>query len=554
VDEIKCVMHDLGAAFAGGLVQPGSMQASLTTHGHQSQTYDIAGRAALIGHWDPRAGVDIYALMHQLRSATGIDGPLIIELTASPAGDYEVSFYAGDSSGSEQPALEPVVVLDADYRFPDHPRPGMARPARTLNDGRPTDPAVLAEVRTLVADFIAEHTRLLGTPPPFAAGHSEADLLAAEEKLGVRLPEDLRALYRTIHDDTAESGLLAPFNPMPLQRVVTGYHRGDPGSDAGDDRLFEHLPVVFESYPHGHVRRVSRSDWWVTFAPDYGMNYAAVDLDPAEAGEFGQILMYGRDVHGPVVHVAPSVRHLMRTAVASIREAASGEEWELWEPPVPPVHRWSVNLGEADLAGLATIVAEPSMIQLVYLSAAGRVRLTELAGLPQLRAILVGDLAQRPTHIDLSIPAGLPVEQIDITAEHFDPAQLAGTPTLSYVSLGGNTAPVQIAALAALPDLVRLDLAGAAVTDVTAVATFPGLRVLTLDASLWRELLGTGWQPDGLAAARLGGRGGVAEAAAWHGALTHTDLSAARHGTVRGPHRPSKEPGRAASCSSSSPT
>jgi hypothetical protein len=150
VDEVESVMHELGTAFAVGLTRPGSMQASLTAHGQRSQTYDVAGNPALIGRWGALSGTDVYALMDRLRSITGVDGPFVVELTGSPVGDYVVSYCAGGDSG-ELPALEPIVVRDAGYRFPDHPTPGMARPVATVNDGRPTDPAVLAEVQTLVA-------------------------------------------------------------------------------------------------------------------------------------------------------------------------------------------------------------------------------------------------------------------------------------------------------------------------------------------------------------------------------------------------------------------
>src|SRR5262249_30486023 len=160
-------------------------------------------------------------------------------------------------------------------------------------------------------------------------------------------------------------------------------------------------------------------------------------------------------------------------------EAAPDEEW-YWQQPDRPGHEWFVDLGRADLAEMVAAVADPSVIQLVHLRQADRVRLTDLAGLAHLRAIRVLDVGQKAVHVDLSIPPGLPVEQIDVAAENFDPQRLAGTPTLRYVTLAGNTAPVRVAALAALPDLVRLDLAGAAVTDVAAVATFPALRVLTL--------------------------------------------------------------------------
>ncbi|MGC5019316.1 hypothetical protein [Micromonospora sp. DT47] len=80
-------------------------------------------------------------------------------------------------------------------------------------------------------------------------------------------------------------------------------------------------------------------------------------------------------------------------------------------------------------------------------------------------------------------------------AERFEPERLAATPTIGYVALAGNAEPVSVAALAELPNLVRLDLAEAAVADVAAVAGFPALHVLSLSARQWEDHLGTGWTP-----------------------------------------------------------
>src|SRR4051794_33035817 len=75
-----------------------------------------------------------------------------------------------------------------------------------------------------------------------------------------------------------------------------------------------------------HVRRVSSSSGWVTFGRDYGMNFAAVDLDPGPLGRTGQIVMHGRDVWAPVHYVAASVTDLLRRAIAAVGD----------ERPLPP--------------------------------------------------------------------------------------------------------------------------------------------------------------------------------------------------------------------------
>ncbi|MDI1462186.1 SMI1/KNR4 family protein [Catellatospora sp. KI3] len=528
--ETESIAYELASAFASGLTEAASMQAVVAERGMQSQTYGAGGRPARLGG---RNGMPL--LLARMRSAAGATDALCVEVAVTETGEYTVT-YSGDV-----PSLPPRVVLDRAYRFPNHPLPGMARTEAAVTDGRPTDPAIVAEVRVLVDEFIREHTRLHGSAPVLGSGYTEAEILAAEARLGARLPEDLRALYRTVHDDSLESGLLAGYSLASLEKVVE-WHRPDDsfeyGPNAGfsgllDAGLFAYDPVVFETYPHGRVRRLSRNDRWVMFAPDYGMNYAAVDLDPAPGGAYGQVLKFGRDVHGPAQYIAPSVRHLVHAALAAMRTAQPGEEWTADRRPRPD-HQWSVDLGAADLAAEVAAHHQPEAVQAVHLRQVDRVRLTDLAGFPNLRSIRMLDVRQVAEHVDLSIAAGQPVEQVHITARSFDPRLLASAPTVRYLTLGGNSDPVSVAALAELPELVRLDLADADVADIASVAGFPALRVLILDDRQWNELLATGRVPQQLTGAGLGGHTSVAQAAAWLTAVQGPDRPACGHRTIRG--------------------
>jgi hypothetical protein len=58
----------------------------------------------------------------------------------------------------------------------------------------------------------------MGEVPDFGVGYSEAEILDYETRLGLRLPEDLRAVYRTIRQDMC--GLLGMFCVLSLDRVV----------------------------------------------------------------------------------------------------------------------------------------------------------------------------------------------------------------------------------------------------------------------------------------------------------------------------------------------
>jgi hypothetical protein len=67
------------------------------------------------------------------------------ELMVGRSGEYEFSF-------SRLPSWPARFVYEDDFRFPCFYRPGGRLPtAATTNDGRPTDPQVLAEVQALVA-------------------------------------------------------------------------------------------------------------------------------------------------------------------------------------------------------------------------------------------------------------------------------------------------------------------------------------------------------------------------------------------------------------------
>lgn len=410
-----------------------------------------------------------------------------------------------------------VVVFDPDYRYPGHPAPGAtARPAAAAaTDGRPTDPAVLAEVRSLVRRFIPEHVRLEGEAPDYGTGNTEEQILAAEQRLGLRLPDDLRALYRVISSDS-ESGLLGWYSLVPLDQLVEWYHEDEIGSGGWSDGMLIDDPVAYETYPYGRVRPATRSDWWVTFGPDWGMNMAAVDLDPAPGGTFGQVVKYGRDVHGPVHYVAPSVLQMIRDAVETARTATGGEKHEWLAPHVDPgPHEWSADPRRTEQEEFP---ASP-LIQEVNLYGGHPVSLAGLGGLPHLHAVVLHTHPQPAPSIDLAIEPGVPVELVDVRADAFDPSALAATTTLRYLRLSGNTEPVRVGALATLPSLIRVDLAGAAVEDIASLAGFAAVRVLTLNGRQWRELLDTGWSPRGLAIARLSGVRSDEETAAWRAAM-----------------------------------
>ncbi|BCY11744.1 SMI1/KNR4 family protein [Actinoplanes sp. L3-i22] len=470
--EIDEALHRLGRAFVAGLREPGYQLTTVRPDGTRSQTYTMAGAPALLGRWNT---LDLNDAMAALPGVAG--GGLVVEMIGSPDRTYTIHW------SRDVPSLPARIVLDERYRLPGHELPPAREPGGTDPGG--TDPAVLAEVERLVGEFVTRHH-----PDGYAPGWSEAEIRDAEQRLGVRLPEDLRALYRLVHDDSGESGLLDPFVLVPLDVLVEWNRKNHPGYHDGpfDDA------VIYDCVPAGHVRRVSSSSGWITFARDYGMNFAAVDLDPGPLGRVGQVVTHGRDVWAPVAYVAASVTDLLRRAIATLDD-------ERPQPPDPEVR----------VDRLADV---PATAQGVVLRTDAPVRLADLAPFAGLRSVVIRATAST---VDLTGAAGLPIERLHVAAAGWTLGALP--PTVVDLTLSGNDQPAPVAALAGLPNLARLDLSGAAVPDIGVIAGLPALRVLTLDGRQWTDLLATGWQPAGLAAAALGGSAGVGDAARWSQAL-----------------------------------
>lgn len=490
--DLRALVGEMASALAGTDVAV--LQARHQPRaGSSLHTFDAAGRPAF-----GSTGVVVHDLLRRMDEVLRPDAedrPFVIELTRDGAGRAELRYTF------DLPTVAPVqLVLDPGYRHPNHPAPPMAAPPGVAVTDRPTDPKVLATVRALVAEFVSEHTRKTGRVPDLGAGHSDEDIRAAEATMGLRLPEDLRALYRTVSTDD-EYGLLGAGALLPLESVVRTYLDGGPGVVVDHDHLFAVFPVVYEAYPPGRVRRVSRNDWWVEVGTDWGGNYCAVDLDPAPDGTSGQIIQYGRDVYGPVAYVAESVTAALRDAIAALRGDETARRGWAHER-----YSHSEQVGERRVAD----VVAGRDVQELYLNDGGVLDLAELAPLRHLRSVSIN----RAAAVTASLPPGVPVEWLKIDAAEVDLPPLGGHPALWGLELATRL-PVAIGSLADLPALAHLNLSGADVSDLHRVADLPNLRVLELNLSQWRELRERGPLPTGLAAAALNGFARLEEADEW---------------------------------------
>lgn len=431
------------------------------------------------------------------------DGVLIVEAWRTEDGGYEIT------QTRELAGLDPArLILDPGFRLPEEPRHAAPEP----EIGPPTDPVVLAEVRELVAEFIARYTEIVGTPPPLGEGCSEEDLLAAERAIGLRLPDDLRALYRVVEWDPHETGLLGRQKLLPLAGLAEDMAYHPDGLPVLDDDAFAVFPVVLEPEPRGHVRRARRSRRWLNIAGDMACNDCALDLDPGPLGRRGQLIEHGRDFHDHVGYVAPSVIDLLRQVVAALR---AGDHQVSGGYLIPGDGIGSSAVSRAteirrvdggDPAEALAAGEAPEATQSLILHGVDRLDLALLAARPNLRSVTVTGNDVRGT-----LPHGLPVEALSVRADTVDLTGLHGHPALWSLEVTGA---VDITPLAGL-GIVRLDLSGAEAAGLEILAGLPTLRVLTLNAAQWWSLRDEDALPTGLAAASMPGNYRLADVLGW---------------------------------------
>ncbi|GAC67461.1 SMI1/KNR4 family protein [Gordonia soli] len=197
-------------------------------------------------------------------------------------------------------------------------------------------PGSLPEPYRRPVQRFAEHAMFGGGDPvltesiirevrPDAVGATEAQLDAAEARIGYPLPADVRAMYRV----AAEGEVLM----LPGGVAVTPEMRDDP---ANEERLWDAfdffiIPVddldgrayaaplqrmtswrfgageVISPDPLGRIQPVGASPAWFVFAADGSGGFYAVDLEPGPGGCVGQVLHMDRDQAIGATWVAPSL-------------------------------------------------------------------------------------------------------------------------------------------------------------------------------------------------------------------------------------------------------
>ncbi|MEU3368644.1 SMI1/KNR4 family protein [Streptomyces pseudogriseolus] len=237
------------------------------------------GRAALIS--DNQEEFDAIGLIVEALKEEGSDGiSFVVEAASAPG---RVRLHLIEPSPSVEPGVataHPGTLLLADGALPE--------PVRRLPEPVPdAAPALSADVDLL--------RRTLRERLPDAVGASEEELAAAEARLGVTLPPELRALYEVVRgryedwDDFREPYDVIGCDLFPLSEVYV--------ADAASRQVLWQFGAMdaVEAGPEHAVQQLVGSPGWIVFGDNGGGDRIAVDLTPGPDGHVGQVIIIGHE-------------------------------------------------------------------------------------------------------------------------------------------------------------------------------------------------------------------------------------------------------------------
>ncbi|KAI0065419.1 hypothetical protein BV25DRAFT_1821820 [Artomyces pyxidatus] len=167
-------------------------------------------------------------------------------------------------------------------------------------------------------------------------GIQPQDLTAIEMQFGFALPQAVRESYLVVDGQEPESsagcpeGLFFGLHLLPLEEVYDEWRfwrevDNDPtsGAHAG-------LREVMQSIPPNWIRKEYSQRGWIPLISDKTGNYVGVDLNPAEGGSVGQVIVFGRDFDTKVVlWRGEGPAGWARWLASFVEELESGEGFEL---------------------------------------------------------------------------------------------------------------------------------------------------------------------------------------------------------------------------------
>ncbi|KAF7353595.1 hypothetical protein MVEN_01043800 [Mycena venus] len=133
------------------------------------------------------------------------------------------------------------------------------------------------------------------------------DLAEIESHFGFELPPVVRESYLAVDGQEAESaagcaeGLFFGLTLLPLEDVLEEWRFWREVDDDPSTGANVQLRDSMQSIPTGWVRKEYSQRGWIPLIADKAGNYVGVDLNPAEGGSVGQVIIFGRDFDTKIV-------------------------------------------------------------------------------------------------------------------------------------------------------------------------------------------------------------------------------------------------------------
>ncbi|MER5638859.1 SMI1/KNR4 family protein [Kitasatospora sp. NPDC002227] len=218
---------------------------------------------------------------------------------------------------------------------------------------------------------------------PGAVAATEEEFAAAEQRLGVPLPEELKALYRAVG---AEPGALDGWPPpaalaigceaFPLELLflAEAAPRAAPWEEAAT--------TVAVAAPDAAVQTLAGSPGWIVFGTNGGDCFA-VDLTPGPRGHLGQVVLIN---HGEYIGAELWGESLTQLVLNGFEQAVPAGRAAVGEGQRLPHTAW---IGDGrDLAELGP-AAHPDLEVVEIFSHSGPpLGLAPIAGLPKVRTLV----------------------------------------------------------------------------------------------------------------------------------------------------------------------
>ncbi|WP_151769809.1 SMI1/KNR4 family protein [Streptomyces abyssomicinicus] len=314
---------------------------------------------------DSAAAREAAALVREALTAAAA-GSVTFSARIEPSGRTRLRM-TGPSTAVEQERSDGTTLLLAEGAVPEPWR----RPPGRFAGARPARPGDAAALERWLLERI-----------PGPVGVEEAEFAAVEERLGLRLPDDLKALYRVVGarpedwDTPVYNHLRIELFPLADLRAADAASRPAPWRYAACEAV--------ASRPDAAVQGLVGSPGWIAFGDNGCGDVLALDLTPGPAGRTGQVVAISHEAFIRAELAADSLLDLVRDI----------------EPPDEPAgeggrHPAVAHVGPGGPHGVDAVACPELEVLCVAAPAGSRppvdpvdpVDLAPLAGLPRLRTL-----------------------------------------------------------------------------------------------------------------------------------------------------------------------